>query len=570
MLISGLEGLHEFLKPRPRPSPIRALSLGPGISSRLSALDTRALVVSVVIFAGLAAYRFYSYWMTGFFVSDEYGYFYDAVQGLIYSDRWFFCDVNSQLFQALGIKSVDAFSYLLPFYIFFWSAATLFLVFKTLRLLSFDSKTIALSLVSSFFLISFVLLSLGFLTEPVGLTMAMLGIYFLARFRFAKGRNELLACSLLSACAFGAATGTREPYSAFLIAGMLIVPAIVIRRPRDASTSRRDYTLLQLASVILFVVPAVFFILVPFNFFNTQLAPITGIFINQFITGRTATPTSEIIINTFRIFFGGIALGWGPIAFGIGMVGFLILLRASRNRREGYETSLFMLVVSLVSLGSYLVVSYIYAPAPGYFSFQNYSTIIRFSDTAVPAYFLLAPVALSRVVSSRRRLTSLAAVFVIFLVAAVPAYQTFASSNLPTVGSGSPFALGYRTPAATIRDYIAANPQGAPYYVAGLPYGWTLTPGVQDLNSVTVYSLVPFPPAQVMNYSTFASLHWTSFYVYSDTPQSPAAGLPPFLAVLFGQKANQTYPYTLTSSEEVLQGPAFAFFHVTISWNGAQ
>src|SRR5579859_8082336 len=89
------------------------------------AIDSKVLVGLLGALAVLCAYRFYDYWTTGFFVSDEYGYFYDAVHGAIYSDRWFFGWVNIIIFKAFGIASVDAYSYLLPFYLFFWTAITL-------------------------------------------------------------------------------------------------------------------------------------------------------------------------------------------------------------------------------------------------------------------------------------------------------------------------------------------------------------------------------------------------------------------------------------------------------------
>src|ERR1022692_3897125 len=75
------------------------------------ALDAKALIASLTILAVLCAYRFYNYWTTGFYVSDEFGYYYDAVHGAIYSDRWFFGWVNIILFKALGVTGADAFSF---------------------------------------------------------------------------------------------------------------------------------------------------------------------------------------------------------------------------------------------------------------------------------------------------------------------------------------------------------------------------------------------------------------------------------------------------------------------------
>ena len=135
-------------------------------ASRLRALDAKALTGSLAILAVLCAYRFYDYWTTGFFVSDEYGYFFDAVHGAVYSGRWFFGWVNIFLFKALGITSVDAFSFLLPFYLFFWTGITLIVFYKFLKIAGFDEVVTSLSLISSFILISFILLSLGFRLSP--------------------------------------------------------------------------------------------------------------------------------------------------------------------------------------------------------------------------------------------------------------------------------------------------------------------------------------------------------------------------------------------------------------------
>jgi hypothetical protein len=589
----GRESLvvREYLSPQ-GVRPVQMLSgikktLGiarPGLMkiSRPRTPDSKALVGLLGVLAVLCAYRFYDYWTTGFFVSDEYGYFFDAAHGAVYSDRWFFGWVNIFLFKVLGITNVDAFSYLLPFYLFFWTAITLFVFYKLLNLLGFDQVVIALSLVSSFFLVSFVLLSLGFLTEPVGLCMAMLGIYCLGRFLKSNSAVGWVAFPLLAGCFFGFAAGTREPYNAFLVAGGLVVLLIAYSRRNEAVRTRRLGTKPLLGtSVLVFVIPSLFFIVVPTHAYSQQIAPIGNQLLQTIITnpktsgggvttttpngGPPAVPFYRAFIgtNTILIFLGGIILGWGPICFVIALAGFLILLRKSFWRRD--VTARFVFFSSVVALGSYFIVSFIYAPDPYYFSFQNYSTVIRFSDTALPAYFLMAPFFLSLVAKNRRRMAGLVAVFLIFVAVALPVYQVYAVSNFGQT-NGNPFSLSYHTPAADVRNYFASGKATAPYNLVGLPYGWAFTPGVQDLKGVSAYTLVANGQAPPMNYTTFVSLHWGSFYVSSTDTTGRGTDLPNYLSDLIQQNATVILPYSLVGSQIVLSEPGFVLLHVYVSW----
>jgi len=47
------------------------------------------LVICLTVFAVLCLYRVYDLWTTGFFVSDEYGYIQNAIQGSIYGNSAF-------------------------------------------------------------------------------------------------------------------------------------------------------------------------------------------------------------------------------------------------------------------------------------------------------------------------------------------------------------------------------------------------------------------------------------------------------------------------------------------------
>jgi hypothetical protein len=564
---------------------------------------SKALAAALSVLGVLCAYRFYDFWTTGFFVSDEYGYYFDAIHGAVYADRWFVGWINIFLFKALGINNVDAFSYLLPFYLFFWTAVTFIIFYKLLRILEFNELTILLSLLSCFVLISFILLSMGFLTEPVGLCMAMLGIYSLAKFLKSGSAAGLVSHSLLAGCFFGFAAGTREPYNAFLVAGGLIVAAIAVARRKEEIRVRRFRTkAVLLVSVLTFVIPSLFFLFVPTQAYSQQVVPISGdifqsvtsnpltsgggvvstttgtltttITVNGTVTTTTTVTTSTlastipfyrqfVLTNTLLIFLGGLVLGWGPICFALGLIGFLILIQRAVRRRDA--TISLMLFTSITALGSYFVVSFIYAPDPYYFSFQNYSTVIRFSDTALPAYFLLAPVVISAIAKRRRYVAGLGVVVAIFLVAAVPVYQTYALSNL-AITTGNPFSLDYRTPAAQVRDYVNANPGGAPFYIIGGPFGWSFTPGLQDLHSTYFYPQ--------LSYADFTKNRWTDFYISTASDTNSIASQPQYAIDLIKQAGGIPFsygftpPYQVVSDQIVFQNSGDWFIHIQLVWLG--
>lgn len=530
----------------------------------------------------LAAYRFYDYWTTGFFVSDEYGYFYNALHGQVYSDRWFFSDLNTVIFRLFGIHSVDSFSYLLPFYIFFWASITFLALFKTLRLLAFDERTVALSLVSSFALVSFVLLSLGFLTEPVGLCFAVLGIYLLVRVMKATKARDMVVSSFLAACSFGAAAGTREPYNAFLAAGIIIVLGLAYaKRKERLVTGRFGNRAILSFCVFAFALTAVFFLTVPTDVYAHQLAPLTKSAVTDLTNPQTITSQAGpggagsavypwyaryVATNTLVIFLGGVLMGWGPLCFGVALAGFAILVK--RSARGGSVQARFLLVTALVALASYLVVSFIFAPDPTYFSFQDYSTIIRFSDTALPAYFLCAPLFLALVSRSRRRIAGLGIAVIVFLALAVPVYQTYAASNFNYTSGQNPFQLGYKTDAAVLRDYFSGLPGNGTTDLVGLPYGWSFTPGVQDIRGLSAYSIgwSSLNPTLVLD--NFTSMRWSSFYLYHPNGQVFPKDQR-FYALMLNSSspsAGSPAPYSVTRVLPVLRGADFTMYRVELAW----
>jgi len=296
----------------------------------------------------------------------------------------------------------------------------------------------------------------------------MLGVYSLVSFLKSQNENHRFGWLVVGAFLLGFAGGTREPYVALEMGAILVVVIAAFRHPSTTTGSRYSAKGLAVLSILFFLVPTAFMLYA--NTATTSAvgplasgilesitappsnapAPVITRTFSQNVTevivqnSTTTTRTTEVVstttstisypfyaksvpLNTIVIFVGGIFLGWGPIAFAIGLAGLTILARAT-IRKDSTAIALFILV--LASLASDLVVSFLFAPDPTYFSFTNYSTIIRFSGTALPAFFLTAPFFLSFVSKRKTRAIGLAAVTIAFLLILIPAYETFAISNL--------------------------------------------------------------------------------------------------------------------------------------------
>src|SRR5438093_3076232 len=609
---------------------------------RVLTLDAKVLGGALTLLAVLCAYRSYNYWITGFFVSDEFGYFHNAANGAIYGDRWFFGWLNIFLFKIFAIRTPDSFAFFLPFYLFLWSGLTIYIFYRLLKLQGFSDVTVALSVVCSFVLVAFVLLSLGFLTEGVGLCMAMLGIYGLVRFLKSETDNGRFAWLVFAALFLGFAGGTREPYVAVEIGGIAVIVTAALRHPAKLPASRYGTKSLSALSILFFLVPTGTMLYANTATTSTVGPLASGLIVSIFTNPASNTPASlsstkvvtqnvtqtiiqgastttlttqsvstttqlvtqnvtqtiiqgastttlttqsvstttqvsyipfygkSVLSNTIAIFIGGLILGWGPIAFPLALVGFLILTKAS-IRREPMALTALVLVLS--ALGSDLVVSYLFAPTPDYLTFKNYSTIIRFSGTALPAFFMTTPFFLAVVAKRNRRVVGLLGFAVVSLFILIPIYQVFAISNLGYT-TANPFGLDYRSPAVQVRDYVNSHQADAPFRIIGVPYGWYFTPGIDGLKSVDVYS--PYTQSTLsptLNYSTFLSQHWTEFYVYSSTSFIyERANSPYILQFIQGagqQEASQTAPFKIMSSRVVINNPDFLLTKVNLSWSSS-
>jgi len=601
-------------------------------------IEAKSLCVVVAAVLALILFRTYDFWTTGFLVSDEHEYIFEAVTGSIYGNRYFFGTVNILLFRVFHINNIDGFFFLFPFYLALWDLLTVFSFYKILKLLGVDGRTMAVSLFSSLFMISFVLLSLGFLTEPVGLGLAMLGIYFLMAFAKTRRKTtDFLKYPLFAALSLAAAMYAREPYTIFLVGGLFIVAFVAISSARATdSESRRKPFGLALLAILAFAIPAAVFLNWPGTLLGEVEPAASGIGqtittpvvtnsttsivtlparsvtvtatttqtltttacsnpappqSHQSCTTRTYSTTAIVtittvsrqttveqvqqqvilnsrLINTIWIFFGGVFLGWGPILFLVGLAGFVLLLLRFRKSRDSLTVT--TLLLCLIAFGSYLVVSYVFSSDPTYLTFAHYSTIIRFSDTATPAYFLLAPFAFPALVKRRRVIYAFIAVLLVLSIALVPTYQSYTASNLSL--QTNPFSLGYREPGVDLRDYVSSHPNAAPFNVVGFPPPTGLpegepawdslwwTPGGSGLQRVSIF---PY-----LNESAFLQYHWTAFYLYyydAHDIQSQAAYLYP--AVDPSSQFNSTLPFRLVGDQVIFHDSSGGtLMAIQISW----
>lgn len=207
--------------------------------------------------------------------------------------------------------------------------------------------------------------------------------------------------------------------------------------------------------------------------------------------------------------------------------------------------------MSLIALGSYLVVSFVFSNEAGYLTYQHFSTLIRFSYTAIPAYFIAAPVAFDLLLRKRRYILPVIALMLLTL-AAVPAYQAFASSNLNQ--GQDPFSLNYRTPGVVIRDYITSAPNATPFVIVGFSQdGWWWTPGTAGISNVSFYPYV--------TYQALASYKWPSFYVFGDGDNQMYCEL--HAVVPLGVSLGQ---YQLVSQQTVLNQSGYSMVKVNLLW----
>ena len=235
------------------------------------------------------------------------------------------------------------------------------------------------------------------------------------------------------------------------------------------------------------------------------------------------------------------------------------------KQRDGFSG--LILAFCIIALGSNLLVSFILAANPYYFTSGAYSTIIRYSDSGIPAFFLAAPFAISAITKNRKGLVGLVLVLLLTVAVAVPLYPRLASSNfsLTQEVNGDPFLPGFRTPSVMIRDYVLANPDLGPFMIIGAPtyYGftdvWNFTPGTQGL---------PVHFVRSISSQSFLEDRWSVFYVYGDSGDNASLfDRYPFSGLLPSRVgSNLSLPFQVVDRQVIFNQTAF-LIRFQLAWS---
>lgn len=537
--------------------------------------SSRILILVLGIQTALIAVRTLNLYLTGFTTPDEVNYVYDIFAGMPYGSRYFFNYQLMGFFKLFSISTLPGFLALFPFYLAFWSFAFIILAYKTLELITSNRAARNFTIFSIPFIVSYSIMSVGVFTEGPGLAMCMLGIY--AWLRYAKGERKWYLTAI-SGASFVAAGYSREPYVIFPLVGALAWIAL-------AATGRA-----KASHVIIFVLIASL-MLYPSN--NSPLTSSVGAYEGITTTVATAPSASygsaEVLGNSAFLFFLGAFLGWNPILFGVSVIAFILVVRQVLRR----QLSPILLIIILLSLGTFYGSAIFFYNQVHFLLTQGLSLLIRLSNTAVPAYVLLAPSVYQRL--SERKIKILAVVLVILTAGAGGFYVSAVQTGL-----GLPFYIldfGHQNSPLLARNYFLQNPvnestlvvlswdwDGAQLYLNDIP-GIKMYP---TLNNVSETIKQNFTATMIANYtdSVFLSTRPAVFYVLSEISLSnwnPADGLSSnvqhimdyqslFLIKTFGVLYHidtshyQQTPYIIDSVQVIFSSPT-PFLKVNVSWS---
>ena len=543
--------------------------------NRRSLLANKALLFAVSVQIGLVAIRTANLYVTGFVTSDEANYAIRAMDGILFPNRYFFDVVTISLFKLLGISSVSGFFEVFPFFLAFWSVSFILVTYKVIGLLTKDTSIRNFTVFTLPFIITYSLLSVGFLTETTALTLAMAGIYCWIRY-FKVRKSHYLP--LLSSAALVAASYSREPYMVFPVLGVLTWFILAAFRKADV----RDAFLFLLPALLMLVPTYSPFLPLVQGAFHVILSPqpatatVTTSTVGSNVTSAGGPAQTLSMLATLGtaayLFFGGIALGWNPVLFFMGVGGFALIVYQFVKRR--YEFAL--LSVVLLGLGTVFLLDVLFVQQTGFFTGEGLSTLLRYSNPSVTAYVLIAPFVYEKL--SRNQRVIIAALLIVLVVVSFGEYSQLSQTNLSLPYNAMSFGNQYGPLVA--RDYFLQL-HGAKT-TAFISVDWKAGQlYLRDISGLNVYPTL-LQPAPISE-EQFVQMHLTSYYILSAGTLNPknltttifSLGLsPPFPAFIlepyqrvYNQTVQSTDGYTVTAANVVFASPTGNMIRVNVTWN---
>jgi hypothetical protein len=265
-------------------------------------LESRKAIALVLgVLSAASVYRAFHFWVTGFFVPDEFGYFYHVwSHALNYQGRNFFNGMEYAFVQLFRVNSVDKIVILMPLYFMLWFSIGLVSTYKILKLLGHRDDVIGYTLLLSLSIPVFLLFSVTVLTEPVSFAIIMFGIYLLVRF-WKTERSSLSYLEIgIAALCFVAAEYTRLDFAIYTLLGFIPVAYLAVTKHRNPAHSRIRRSLNVVLPVVLFI--AITFLL-SFSYLNNGLGAAQSIASAISTPGATTgsasgTPTSTTSLTS--------------------------------------------------------------------------------------------------------------------------------------------------------------------------------------------------------------------------------------------------------------------------------
>jgi len=583
------------------------------VRDHLNFSEKKTLLFVIIIFGVLAVYRGIHLWITGFYVSDEFGYVMVAINGTYWifnhqfaAFRPFLLNINFFLFHLLGIDTGSKFAMFLPFCLFFWNVLLMISAYGILKLLGLDKRTVNFCLLFSVFLVGVVVLGQGFLSEGPSVALAMFGVFLFVL--YAKSRHRMaITLPFFIGLTFAATSYMREPYRIFLLLGVIVVAILSWIRSSEFKLSKKIGMLFLIFSVMLFVAgwyvgyntpeittyqPPVYQLptgqVVTVRPETTNQTITTTAIINETSTTRTSSviqdqflsPLSLMVsginahgfILTVTMFFLGLFSALNPFLGLFSLVGILILTKTVIKTRNSVYIAAFS--CSLISILQYIAVSALMTSGAAFRISENLSTIIRYGQMITPIYFLGVPFVIKRL--SKRNLLTIFVLLLVFSIGAFGVYQqsmqTHLSFGYPYANGQMIFDLDYRTPFARLRDDIVANKFSGQIIVFGEPCDrsyydnftihWNMIPGTENLPHVTFYPYV--------SENTFDILRPSTFYIYGEANDSIAKMVnhAPYLLhfIFFDKEYGNTDWYQVENLRVVHSGSDAIIILVELSW----